>query len=52
MEIIIIAVTIAIIVSVALTSSLLYMRQQSHWEMGYLSGWSDAKRFYKEHPDE
>ena len=49
---ILIAVLVAVVISVVLTSSLLYMRQRSNWEMGYLSGWGDAKRFYKEHPNE
>lgn len=42
---IVIAILVGIITSLAITSSMSYMRKQSEWEMGYLSGWSDAKRF-------
>jgi hypothetical protein len=42
---IVIAILVGIITSLAITSSMSYMHKQSEWEMGYLSGWSDAKRF-------
>jgi hypothetical protein len=42
---IVIAILVGIITSLTITLSMSYMRKQSEWEMGYLSGWSDAKRF-------
>lgn len=42
---IIIAILVGIVTSSVITLSMSYMRKQSEWEMGYLSGWSDAKRF-------
>lgn len=42
---IVIAILVGIVTSSVITLSMTYMRVQSEWEMGYLSGWSDAKRF-------